>query len=515
MEKQSYRVFLSYSRRDSSQVTPIYKLLKGLGHTVFMDEQSIPPGKKWQDAILEHLTNGEVLVVFWTQRASRSEHVKHEIHQFSLTHPDKPIIPLLVDGTPPPDEAKDFQHIDIVPLLNELLGLKRELQRQNISSREIRRVIRRRLREAGFESELTSNNRNIVVAFILLAGASGGWSTKTWILQYLLASTTVTYFTFSVVAIAVALFITVTVNSLGSGKDQTLSQSLDHNVPRTYNPNPTENSVNGPPDHVPPASNCDSNSNSSIEGSILIEGEDQRDAEKKCDQKVSNCEQTCQEQKNNLNATIATLEKKIADYSVPETGLDLQKIFEELTHLARGCARSQAGTCADFETRIKEVAHAWSENRILEFRLNNVLYPVSTSNYNDLRQVWGAILSAVSFESKRNDSKRPSWYPELAYYSLTDECPTNYSEVYSKPDSRIRLAKQLLYHLTKVSKYSTIGPLSKSRKRLTSMCATRCLPTNHQYCHSFKLAENWQEDTLSAAWNKWKEGNQITANDSN
>lgn len=104
------KVFISYSRRDVALVKPIVQILRLNQQFVFLDIDSLTPGKRWRDALEQHLKETALVVVFWCLHSNSSAEVKREYELALVTKKD--IVPLLLDNTPLPDELGVFQGID-------------------------------------------------------------------------------------------------------------------------------------------------------------------------------------------------------------------------------------------------------------------------------------------------------------------------------------------------------------------------------------------------------------------
>ncbi len=152
------RVFISYSRADRQRVEGLASLLEALDHDVFMDQRSIRPGKRWRDKLEEELQAADVLVVFWTRHAARSDWVRREYESFETQFPDRPLMPVLGDTTPLTEILEARQYSDFCPLINELLSTVRDLEEKGVGKRQIRAAVLKRLEEEGIE--LPSDKRN-------------------------------------------------------------------------------------------------------------------------------------------------------------------------------------------------------------------------------------------------------------------------------------------------------------------------------------------------------------------
>ena len=69
-------VFVSYSRKDSTQVAKAVELLEAGGADVFRDLDDIQYGDRWEDVIRTKLAEAERVLVFWSTNAQLSEWVE-------------------------------------------------------------------------------------------------------------------------------------------------------------------------------------------------------------------------------------------------------------------------------------------------------------------------------------------------------------------------------------------------------------------------------------------------------
>jgi TIR domain len=145
----SKRAFVSYSHSDRQRVLGVCQLLESFGHRVFLDRFAIRPGSRWEHKIKDGLDQADALIVFWTKYAACSRWVHREYEHFLAHSPEKPLMPVVGDETPLPEPLAARQSLDFCPLINELLGMRAELERQGVSKDEVRAAISRRLDEAG------------------------------------------------------------------------------------------------------------------------------------------------------------------------------------------------------------------------------------------------------------------------------------------------------------------------------------------------------------------------------
>jgi len=116
----SKRIFVSYSRRDAALVTPVVRLLRATKDVVFLDSDSIRPGKKWRTELSAGLMNANLVVVFWCLHSSESLEVAKEYK--AAVRAKKDVLPVLLDSTPAPADLREFQWIDFRDLAREQHG---------------------------------------------------------------------------------------------------------------------------------------------------------------------------------------------------------------------------------------------------------------------------------------------------------------------------------------------------------------------------------------------------------
>jgi hypothetical protein len=109
-------VFVSYSRRHESLVTPLVKLLRIGDRLVFQDVTSVELGSEWEPAILEALNRATFIIIIWCCHAAISEWIRKELN-LSIDK-GKSIIPVRIDKTPLPDELGRFQGLDLSEEIN-------------------------------------------------------------------------------------------------------------------------------------------------------------------------------------------------------------------------------------------------------------------------------------------------------------------------------------------------------------------------------------------------------------
>ena len=107
---ESTQIFISYSHNDTNLVEPVVRLLRVTDDLVFLDTDSIKPGKIWRQQIEAAIQAAELVVVFWCSHSKASEWVEKEY--LMAIQADKDVLPILLDATPVPDNLSAYQWID-------------------------------------------------------------------------------------------------------------------------------------------------------------------------------------------------------------------------------------------------------------------------------------------------------------------------------------------------------------------------------------------------------------------
>jgi tetratricopeptide (TPR) repeat protein len=114
-----YRAFLSYSHADGSVAKRVHGRLEGFHidkdlvgrntpsgpipetlRPIFRDRNEFDAGASLAEQTLTALDGSAALIVVASPHAARSKYVNEEIRLFKWRHPDRPVIPLIVDGEP-------------------------------------------------------------------------------------------------------------------------------------------------------------------------------------------------------------------------------------------------------------------------------------------------------------------------------------------------------------------------------------------------------------------------------
>jgi len=102
-------VFVSYAREDAARAGQIARMLESQGYDVFWDNE-IPPGQTWADYTEAKLTASKVTVVLWTASSVASQWVREEAR---MARDKGKLVPVLLDGTPPPFGFGEVQGADL------------------------------------------------------------------------------------------------------------------------------------------------------------------------------------------------------------------------------------------------------------------------------------------------------------------------------------------------------------------------------------------------------------------
>lgn len=115
-----YRAFLSYAHADTSWATWLHRQLEGfpidrdlVGRTtqigsvprslrpIFRDREDFSGGHTLVDATITELDQSSALIVMCSTVSAMRPAVQEEVRLFRLRHPERPVIPVIVDGTYP------------------------------------------------------------------------------------------------------------------------------------------------------------------------------------------------------------------------------------------------------------------------------------------------------------------------------------------------------------------------------------------------------------------------------
>jgi hypothetical protein len=87
------KIFISWSSKDESFVTPLHKQLADSGHRAWLNTESLPKGERWRAELFKALEEASLMILVLSPDAIQSKWVAEEWRAFLKL--GKPIIPLL------------------------------------------------------------------------------------------------------------------------------------------------------------------------------------------------------------------------------------------------------------------------------------------------------------------------------------------------------------------------------------------------------------------------------------
>jgi TIR domain len=122
-----YRAFISYSHADTSWAKWLHRGLEGFRidkdlvgretatgaipkslRPIFRDRDDFTAGHTLSEQTLAALDASHALIVICSPTSARSNYVNEEIRLFKSRHPDRPVVPLIVDGKPGDPQLECF-----------------------------------------------------------------------------------------------------------------------------------------------------------------------------------------------------------------------------------------------------------------------------------------------------------------------------------------------------------------------------------------------------------------------
>jgi len=108
----NFKIFISYSTKDSLKINQIFELLKTIQNTeIFFSERTIPPGVPISQNIIHSIRNCDVFLVFFSKFAKESNYVQQEIG--AAKGNNKIIIPILLDDTKPTGVLEGINYLNL------------------------------------------------------------------------------------------------------------------------------------------------------------------------------------------------------------------------------------------------------------------------------------------------------------------------------------------------------------------------------------------------------------------
>ena len=126
-----YRAFISYSHADTSWAKWLHRGLEGFRidkdlvgretaagevpkslRPIFRDRDDFTAGHTLTDQTLAALDASHALIVSCSPSAAKSHYVNEEIRLFKSRHPERPVVPLIVDGKPGDPELEGIVRVN-------------------------------------------------------------------------------------------------------------------------------------------------------------------------------------------------------------------------------------------------------------------------------------------------------------------------------------------------------------------------------------------------------------------
>ena len=121
-------IFVSYSRRDATVVMPLVRLLRASGQTVFVDQDDLAYGARWEEELAGAIAKSERFMLFWSRASRLSGPVKREI-EVALATGGCRIVPVALDQSPLPAELAPFHGTTDLQFLMQAIRKQRITQR--------------------------------------------------------------------------------------------------------------------------------------------------------------------------------------------------------------------------------------------------------------------------------------------------------------------------------------------------------------------------------------------------
>ncbi|MEM6636149.1 MAG: toll/interleukin-1 receptor domain-containing protein [Pseudomonadota bacterium] len=130
------KVFLSYTSSDRVRVLEQNQLLRSLGMDVFQDVASLNPGDDWHDRLFKEIDQSDLVLVFWSEAASKSDWVMKEAERAlelrDSRDPARPdVMPVILEGPPVPKPREGrLKGIHFEDPLRALIHYHKQAQQQ-------------------------------------------------------------------------------------------------------------------------------------------------------------------------------------------------------------------------------------------------------------------------------------------------------------------------------------------------------------------------------------------------
>jgi signal recognition particle receptor subunit beta len=106
------RAFISYAAVDRPEVVKRVQMLARLHIDFFQDVLDLEPGERWESVLQQQIEACDLFLLFWSSAARDSEWVRKEIrHAMQRGEHAPEIVPVIIEGPPPPQPPLELQHL--------------------------------------------------------------------------------------------------------------------------------------------------------------------------------------------------------------------------------------------------------------------------------------------------------------------------------------------------------------------------------------------------------------------
>jgi hypothetical protein len=114
-------VFISYSRRDETDVSLLARKLEDAGHKIWLDRSAIQGGAKWQEEIVRGIERANVFMIVLSPQSVASKNVERELGLAHVTR--KRILPVMLQRvTVPPRLQYALAELEIIDVSAEVIA---------------------------------------------------------------------------------------------------------------------------------------------------------------------------------------------------------------------------------------------------------------------------------------------------------------------------------------------------------------------------------------------------------
>jgi hypothetical protein len=110
------RAFISYAAEDRAEVMKRVQTLRALKINFFQDLINLDPGDRWKRRLFTEIEMCDVFLLFWSSASQRSMWVRRETlyaikRQRQSERGEPEIVPVLIEGPPPPLPWRELSHL--------------------------------------------------------------------------------------------------------------------------------------------------------------------------------------------------------------------------------------------------------------------------------------------------------------------------------------------------------------------------------------------------------------------